>query len=188
VSVLARTLGEALHAALREDEAYRVLDSDPRLDGCTWGEGGCAVLAAALLRLLPGSDLVAVVHEGQVQHYLVRAEGMLFDERGASTDRAFWRDHDALYPRVSSANGARLVVLRRTTPLDGDEILCPANVVDALEAFLSRRLGLVQRTPWTSQPLPLREARKLARWWQGWMGWSAEIQKAHSQLYVVRVW
>jgi|Laugresu1bdmlbsd_1035121.scaffolds.fasta_scaffold39133_2 hypothetical protein len=143
-SVTPRTLGERLHAALRENEAFRILDSDPNLDGSDWGQGGCAVLAAALLRLLPGAQPVAVVKDG-VQHYLVRYDGMLLDEHGALNDASFWREWERYYPHASRATGARLVTLDRGDELAEGEILCPTGVVDQLTAFLAPRLGVTAR-------------------------------------------
>lgn len=52
-----------------------------------------------------------------------------------------------------------------------------------------RRLGLAPRMhPWTSGDMPLGEARKLARWWDGYHGYSAEIQRAPQGRFRVHVW
>ena len=144
-SVTPRTLGKRLHAALREDEAFLILDSDPDLDGSDWGQGGCAVLAAALLRLLPGAEPVAVVKNGEAQHYLVRYEGMLLDEQGASSEASFWRGFEEFHPDVARSRGARIVTLDRDAELADGEILCPTGVVDRLTTFLAPRLGVTAR-------------------------------------------
>jgi hypothetical protein len=144
-SVSPTTLGKRIHAAIREDEAFRILDSDPDLEGSDWGQGGCAVLAAALLRLLPGAEPVAVVKNGEAQHYLVRYEGMLLDEQGASTEASFWRGFEEFNPDVARSRGARLVTLDRDAELADGEILCPTGVVDRLTTFLAPRLGVTAR-------------------------------------------
>lgn len=142
LAISSRSLGKRLHAAIREDEAFSILDADPDLAGSDWGQGGCAVLAAALLRLLPGAQPVAVVQDGVAQHYLVRHDGMLLDEHGAMTDASFWREWERYYPDVSRATGARLVTLDRSAELSDGEILCPVGVVSRLVTFLVPRLGV----------------------------------------------
>jgi hypothetical protein len=134
-------LGTRLHTVLRENDAFRILDRDPELNGTDWGQGGCAVLASALHALLPGSEVWAVFHSGSPSHYLVRYEDRFYDGDGASTDKEFWKRWEEEYPEQSRRMGARLVAVQDIPERDETtEILCPADIVRVLVAYLRPRL------------------------------------------------
>ena len=133
-------LGQRLHTALRENEAFRILDRHPRLEGSDWGQGGCAVLARALHALVPGSELRAVLWRGEPSHYLVQHEGLLYDGDGASIPAAFWRRWNREYPTQSRATGAKIVPVGDIKDEEDAEILCPISVVRELVAYLRPRL------------------------------------------------
>lgn len=42
--------------------------------------------------------------------------------------------------------------------------------------------------PWTSQAMRRSDARALARWWDGYHGYGARLERAYGRLYRVRVW
>lgn len=150
-----KTLGARLYAALREDAAFQVLDADSELVGSDWGQGGCAVLASALVEVLgPAAQLHAVVHDGHVQHYVVLYEGFVLDGDGASTRATFRRRWNRYYGAQWARTGrdvraCRLVTVPRVearvqdgkghvVTFDGS---CPAPVVAALVAHLRARLS-----------------------------------------------
>lgn len=130
--------GAQLRALVRTEEALRVLDEDPDLRGTGWGEGGCGVLAMALLRVLPGSALYAITWRGHHQRYLVRHQGLFFDHDGARVEGAVLQRWSQDYPERGFARGARLEPAAGVDVEAG--ILASREAVQAMERLLRGHL------------------------------------------------
>lgn len=77
----------------RSAEAYALLDKYlPYVSD--WGAGGCAPLATALHRIMPGSSLWVVESRempGLAQHIVVKWQGLFWDGRGGRQKRSVER-------------------------------------------------------------------------------------------------
>lgn len=127
---LIKLLGARVKSLVATDGAYAILDAAiPQ--GVTWTSGGCAILADALMGLLPAAELVAVYRTDNrhIQHFAVRLGDYYLDADGASRRASLLRR-----VRAEQAPGhrARLGV---ASPAD----LVECEVVHSFEA--SARLG-----------------------------------------------
>lgn len=150
-----RRLDRRLYRALRDEkgEALGILDRDRALGGnAEWGQGGCAVLAKALLDVFPHAAPYAIVTEGRVQHFVVRLGDRYLDGDGVVTRETLLRRWEKEWGPIWRRQGrdiraCRLVQVRRVAVGDVSALVparfsgrCQASVVNALAEYLRPRL------------------------------------------------
>lgn len=133
--------GDLIRNVVGTRAALQLLDQDPELQGSDWGQGGCGILAAALLGIIPGSTLYALRWQGRPQHYLVRAGGFCYDYDGAAPMALWRRRWETEYPEMSFALGAELVPVNHFDPMSG----IPAN--HRISNQIERMISLAMKSP-----------------------------------------
>lgn len=117
----------------RSNASFEVLDR--YVPGASdWGAGGCAPLAMALHRLMPGSTLWVVVSKyrpERPEHVVVKWQGLFWDHRGGRQKRSVQRywDNEMLW-----SPGQTQIVPLAQTHLDVVEEwdTCPAALIDEI--------------------------------------------------------
>jgi hypothetical protein len=131
-------VGQALRQLLRSDESYALLDGDPVLAGTSWSEGGCGVLALALMRVLGDHATLYAIHSSDypniAQHFVVEYAGRFLDNNGSST-------RIQLLKRFRTCHGGRgqqslVRVTDMATAAATGRVRCPAGLVDKVVAYL----------------------------------------------------
>lgn len=92
-----REFGRSLSQALEGDDAKKIIERHPGIQGTGWTSGSCMVLALALKRWFSPFRVAGVAWHGQVHHVLVECGGLYFDSDGASTRTELthrWREHE----------------------------------------------------------------------------------------------
>jgi hypothetical protein len=122
----------------RSNAAYALLDV--YIPGASdWGAGGCAPLAIALHRLMPGSTLWVVVSSlrpERAHHVLVKWQGLFWDYRGGRQKRSVEQEWQQEFTRP----GARAKVVPATEEHQsevGDALPCPAALVNEVVRALA---------------------------------------------------
>ena len=104
-----------------------------------WGAGGCAPLAMALHRLMPGSTLWAVVSKyrpERPEHVMVKWQGLFWDHRGSRQKRSVQRywDREALW----SPGQAQIVPITDAHRAEmADWGTCAAGLIDEIVRALA---------------------------------------------------
>jgi len=104
--------GQSLRTLLNTPTAHSLLAT---FGQCGWTDGGCAILADALLTFLPGSMPVLVVSENGAEHVAVRWDGLIWDADGASMDRVMiklWRTVEHIPSAVLEDGSVETMALR----------------------------------------------------------------------------
>ncbi len=83
-----RELHHAVRKAFASKTAYKIIDSDPEVKGCTWTAGGCAVAAQALHKVLGGKLRSLRSPDGAHNHaVLLHPNGKYYDADGEHTEQ-----------------------------------------------------------------------------------------------------
>ena len=78
--------GKQLAHFFTSDQVYALIDSHPETYGGTPTAGACWAVAEMILRLVPESEIYALVSSGELpQHFAVRSGDTYYDADGAST-------------------------------------------------------------------------------------------------------
>jgi hypothetical protein len=78
-------LSKQLKKMMSTREAYEILDSSSQTVGSTWSAGGCAVLAYALHKILPESQIIDIVNTQtrNTEHVAVVYQNRVYDANGS---------------------------------------------------------------------------------------------------------
>lgn len=97
--------GKQLAHFFTSDQVYALIDSHPETYGGTPTAGACWAVAEMILRLVPESEIYALVSSGELpQHFAVRSGDTYYDADGASTAKQLL----SRWTRLASLNGAHL--------------------------------------------------------------------------------
>ena len=137
-----KQFGDRLRELLASDRAYAILDAYPEIAGSTWTSGACWPLATVLVRVVPGTKMMAIVPKGslRVQHAVVAWRGGYLDADGWSKKQQLlkrWREEELVHqPRLVPFEDAHV----------SGGMVCPVGIVEELSQFL--RVGLGKQNPW----------------------------------------
>lgn len=110
-------INKRIWAAMDSDEAFEILDSTGAKGG-DWAEGGCAILAYALLEVFDGSVLYVIYNErrNSIEHFGVKTkQGLVLDSQGVYFGEDEWLESfEKFYTRL---NGDGLKVLKYSPEL-----------------------------------------------------------------------
>jgi hypothetical protein len=127
-------LGTQVAVATASSDAYTILDE---YQLTSWQSGGCAILAAALERLLGAQPYALVRKDGVVDHVVSRHDLAYIDADGAFTAAGIVAKHEEL-----EGHAVRLVRVDKLPAGESsasDESICPASAVAALSDLLQER-------------------------------------------------
>lgn len=129
-----RPLARAIRAAVRDPLSYTLLDSG---EGGTWSAGGCAILADALLALIPDAKRIGIKTSSPscIHHVAVQLPcGAIIDADGLAHPAFFLRRYQ-LRERLPFLT---IVPLRPDAEIP--DIPQNAHVSNAMRALILRRL------------------------------------------------